>query len=799
MAVYDFLNNIPVGAWVQGTMATIDYYKQRINTDVLNHDIFTTKIPAMKDARFSSWYMGRAQSNIYAAAQKYFVENIPSTVPNTYVKLNSSGGMIRDQNFNTIFYDLTGKKVVAYMDIVPLSQILVDMRQPTYKFCYLNPVFGSMVSQAIRDPLDGANLGWGYGSCFLLCPELENDRENIAPALKEYNGDISGFVTVKDIRYYAVDKDGNRERLQYFMPTMPLIISGKTLCEDIGTFLQNNSSGSVYKKLTISEPYGLIQICLPADGVTRTPNPYPFQTGQGTDFSPGNRGYRCFGYTNSNLPIWLNDFYSITGENEIEVNIVGERNNAYYNIDLDGAVPRFSPWGKVHYMGIFAPNATHTTRYRFIDGNLFMYGGSNSGLYSGVAYAQDKQAFFDIFEDWGIYCTDNLDEALYGEIPDIIPQNPAGGNSGTDPELPDNGITDNEIPENIPKDDDNIIDDFVVETPNLTATNLCRSYVYNFNQVQSLFNWFCSKGYIENQSELFADKLSAIYGLMMFPFDLVQHDSAHTEATSTTTIVSVSEDIAGYILKDGYNTIVSGGYIEYLSYYGNFADWTHCKYTVYVPFGGVIDLPPSAVVNKRLTLDYCVDLLTGKATAVIKSYALGNDDLGVLIKLIPCQLGQLVPVQSSNFAQREISNTLTAVSMGATGVGMAASVAGSAAIGNPMGIINGALSGISSLVQQGVKSHFSQQLTYAATGALTPSTGFSLAQTAYLSISRARLVKPSNYKEMDGLPTSYFTTLESVSTGNNFIQCDNIQLDIPSANDNECAEIRALLSSGVYI
>lgn len=807
MAIFDFLNNIPASSWVRGTMSTIDYYKSQINGRVLNHPIFATKLPVVSDVKFGSWYMGKhtaAGTANQERAQTYFVENIPTNVPSRYVRTSSAGGLYRENNFNTYAAELNGRKVVAYLEIVPLTQLKTDARATNYEWCEMENFFGSFVTKHMSDTEAGGTntLGWGYGSSFKPCAPLTDDsRDNWNVHIKPYTRSLDDWYTVKSIQYYAVDADGNRERLQYYMPTMPMLVSGKIMAEDIMTFL-SDTPPATWKTLTSNEPYGLIQLCLPQDGVTSGGLAYPFRLQETTATQVGNRGLHSFPFYNNSAPNWLFSFYNLTSENELDctpTRALDATTRILYTI----SGMRFSfPWSDNMYMfGLFNPNITRTALYRFSLGQTALYSADVNPEYV-VGASPDKNAFFKIFEDWGIYCSDNLDEILYGEIPDIVPENPAGGDSGYDPDLPTTGSGgDNETIDEIPQNPDNIIDDFPVDTPNITAINLCNCYIYNFANVRALFNWFCSKGYIENQSELFADKLSAINGLMLFPFDFVNHDSGHVRASSTTTIVSVSEQIGGYELLDGYNTVISGGELTYLSYFGNFMDWTHCRYSLYVPYGGVVELPANAVVNRRLTVQYSVDLLTGQATAIVKSYSLNSDNLGILVKCIPCQIGHLIPVQSNNYAQREISNTMSAIAMTSNVINTAAGVA-TGGIGDG-GLTGGGvmtlLHGVETGVQQMAQREFSQQLTYTATGGISPATGLSLPQTPFLSISRKRPVNPSKFREMNGLPTAYYTILGDVSTGDNFVQCLNVFLDIPSAMENELNEIRSILANGVYI
>ena len=801
MAISDYLNNIPANSWVRGTMNTIAFYKRSINADILNSKVFYSEIVSLLDVRYNSWYMGRSpKANVNSAyrSQAMSLEYKPANIPTKYsISVNysagglapgrSTGGVYSEPDMlHTSFIDLTDKKIVAYLEVVPLTALKQDFSlSKKGAFCRTSPVAGGLIS----NPISGNNSSRIYCSSYSWLPWMTDDRTTyLADDTIE-----TTLLTVKTLRYFTVDKKtGERTELKGYSPTFPFVISGQRAATDIPI-----SSRDIPEVISFSEPKGVGQICLPSGfGALSNGQFYPFYlaTTDGSLFKYGNRGDKAFSAYNYGLLPWYGQFRNISEDVDYPV----EKLDSARAIDISNAPVVVAP-SNIQVVGLFAKGAgTGGQQYIYKEGAHYL-NTSADGLRLFQA-ASKVDEFIKVFNDWGIYASNDLDEILYGDIPDIVPENPSGGDSGLNPDLPTEGAGENNpYTEDIPNNPENLIDDFIVESPILTPANLCDSYVYNYSQVKELFNWFCSRGYIENQSELFADKLSAIYGLMLFPFDLVSHDTSHVSPTDKTTIVSVSENISGYILETGYNTIINGGSIEYLSYYGNFADWAMCKYSVYIPYGGVIEVPPSAVVNRRLRLQYATDLLTGKATAILKSYSLRDDELGVLIKLVPCQIGHLVPVQSSNYAQREVSNTLSAISMGSTILSTAVGIASSAVSGNAVGAVSAGISGVNQLVNAGANMAFNQQLSYCASGGISPTTGFAIAQAPYLSISRIRLATPSMYRTQNGIPTAYYTTLNAVSTGSNFVACDNVYLNTIRATSEEIEEIRSLLSSGVYI
>lgn len=812
MAISDYLNNIPAGDWQRGTMKTIDFYLDTVLSTLDNPNYSSGKFPHTTDVRFRSWYSGTCAYEAGRGTKGWYTTNVNSAdsinkLPERYRlaainTLHRYGGGLENQDgvgnsnyFNTKADDLTNKRLVVYIEYVPFSQFVSENKK--YKaFAKSYKYFGDYISGVRNETPNPDPFTYTPNSLFNYLIGISGyDNTTGKGTLSAIDvDDLSDYYVVKTLNYYSVDTGGNRVKLGS-QPTFPFLFSGVNL----NVYTSSSAVPFASSKRVLADVSGLTEIKLPLPSnasyasLWKTIGSYPLHFSAGGISVNGNvvdAFFREGGETNPFLP-YLGDYKAISYGTYTKQNGIVDINSTEITCPFE-----------MEY--IFC--SLYDVTYEHPIGRVFRENGQLMGQTDNT-HGVLQHVFTDfenlksIFADWGIYASDNIDEILYGEIPNIIPENPAGGESGIDPTLPNGGgVGDNVIPdpEKIPQDDKNIIDDFPVNPPILTQANLCDSYIYNYSQVRQLFKWFCSKGYIENQSELFADKLSAIYGLMMYPFDFVNHDGGHVTPTDTTTIVSVSENISGYILEYGYNTIINGGEITYFSYYGNYADWELCAYSIYIPYCGVTELPPSAVVNRRLTVQYAVDLLTGKATCIVKSYAI-DSDLGVLVKLIPCQIGNIVPIQSSNYAQREVSNTLSAISMATSAINGTASIINSARQHDKAGaVLNGIRMG-TQLIEQGANLAFNQRLTYCATGNASPSTGIALPQTPFLSISRKHLVKPTNYRNQNGIPTAYYATLSSLSTGNNFVQCENVYLDSIRATSVEINEIRSLLSNGIYI
>lgn len=432
---------------------------------------------------------------------------------------------------------------------------------------------------------------------------------------------------------------------------------------------------------------------------------------------------------------------------------------------------------------------------------------NNTDYYCNV----DTLGFFPVFKSfediqkyflhWGlnVFSEEQTEQAQTTppeDLPNHNPDIPAPG-FGTNPNIP-----------NVPGSADNGTDDFNDVIPTLSPSNLLSAYVYNFNSARRVLTWFTKSEFYDNLSRLFNDPLSAIISLKMYPLDFVKHDSNHVSAQGYTTIVNVTNDsISGYRIQEGYNTTIDGGSIDYKAYYGNFSDWSGATYNVYIPFYGIVSVPPSAVVNKHLTLKYALDYLSGEATAILRTGS-GSGN-GQLVGLYKCNLSFDVPITYDNYNQKVINTTLTALSglsgfiSGAQNLGSNIALGAATGGANAGGILSSAMGLTGNIANTGfnmLNQAVQTPLEMGAKGNISPLSAFSLPNTAYLLVSRKNLAIPATgYNSLVGSPSAYYGSVSGASGGgNNFVKITSIRLDFP-ATDSEKSELLNLLSDGIFI
>ena len=483
----------------------------------------------------------------------------------------------------------------------------------------------------------------------------------------------------------------------------------------------------------------------------------------------------------------------------------GVRN--FYNATLYIENPTF-PNEKMRLIGAF--NASNRNGNLEQDYGTFRVAPNLAGwTYVGnyQAARQSEYLTFDnedtihqMFDDWGIHLANSTDEAINMPIEDLVPPDWSDGST------PPSGFDYNPAPV-VPSNPSNKTDDFEIIQPNITTANFSSCLVFNYSNARSLMSWFTKEDFFRNLSALFENNpLSAIVALRLFPFDIVRRDTAHCTFHDTTTIVNVTnEAVPNYEILAGYNTIVFGGELSYEAYYGNFADWSATSYEVYIPFVGIQTLSPSIVVGKTLRLYYVVDLVSGDATAILKSYDpelnVFTPTNGQIALMQPCNISFEIPITYDNYAQQQLARTMAWIN---NGVQFGGSVVGgvvSAISGNPVGgagqIIGGGISAGVNLTD----TYLHTPLEQGAKGGMSPSCALSLPTNPYLLVHRkVQAIPASAWEKTAGKPSSYYGKISTAQNeSKNFVKVTQIKLDGIPASESELSEIITLLADGVYI
>lgn len=661
---------------------------------------------------------------------------------------------IDDFMSNRNIYKNTKAGVVALISVTTLGDYLSTYSNTYNYYSIIHNLSGVTINALTDGSFPSRN--WARGATVSISKTAPDDLNYSWSDV--YNvSDYADWLIITDIKYYMGDSLPRTANSSY-LPHC--VISG----------------ANVISYTTSSSPWQLYSVSTPEGGVI-------------IRFAPIARGVLTNCYINEYQEYDTLGWFDIF--NTPLICVGGVRKNMFDSPTTYTAVD----------CEVFAApyNSRNILLHNHAEGEIFndYYGGSaltNSGKWyagirataykaeQGLSIYKDMQSIVDMFSDWGLVVTTDKSIAESfptSQIPSEDGQPPAGYDTNDTP--------------NIDSYPDNSTVDFEVKKPLVNYNPAIDTNVMTAQSAGMLLNWLTTSSFLDNISRLFNEPLSAIIALRYYPFDITQHDGANVEQTSNITIVNVTCDtVGGYKLGDNYNTTVSGGSMEYTAYYGSYADWTNCRYQLYIPYVGIVDIAPSYVINRRLTIEYVVDFLSGKTTAIVKSYD-KDTNKGNIVLMRECSLSVDVPIVYSNYNQQQLTRTLSllsgvqSVANGAINGAMSGGGTG-AAIGAVTGLLGGAASA--------AQTYATTPLEMGAIGTIGSSGGYNMPQTAYLMISRRPLALPAaEYANIAGKSAGVYDTIGAVS---GFVKCECARVDI-NATEREKQEIMSLLASGVYV
>ena len=224
------------------------------------------------------------------------------------------------------------------------------------------------------------------------------------------------------------------------------------------------------------------------------------------------------------------------------------------------------------------------------------------------------------------------------------------------------------------------------------SSALTLSYILNGTALDYIQKQLIDPTFWSALGSLFAgDPTEGIISIRAYPFDFSTLPTSMSYDLTPVTSVSVPygkdiNDITGYIAKISnvrpirinFGTTINCDSINDLPPYA--------KYSMYLPFVGIIDLPnsvfPTQVKNFTIQGSYLIDLETGVATVTISDYSgYGFAFIG------DCQISRDIPINKSNAVERLGKYVNTAVKI----TGSAAAIAiGAGAMGATMGVLESA-------------------------------------------------------------------------------------------------------------
>ena len=218
------------------------------------------------------------------------------------------------------------------------------------------------------------------------------------------------------------------------------------------------------------------------------------------------------------------------------------------------------------------------------------------------------------------------------------------------------------------------------------------------------------------------------------------------------------------------------GTISLAEYYANFADFLeNCK--LYLPFIGFVPARPEWFKRGSLTVKYKFNVIDGSCIAYVLSTGKYVNNGG--------SNGTVVGQYSGNAIVRFPITGLNYASAASGLIGSAAGMASGFASGNLLGVAGSAVNAMTA------KPDIAQSNSYSATASMLG------VRRPFLVIERPVSSYAENYQHELGIPANVYETLGHLS---GFVKMENVHVDgISGATDQEKAEIKSLLASGVII
>lgn len=235
--------------------------------------------------------------------------------------------------------------------------------------------------------------------------------------------------------------------------------------------------------------------------------------------------------------------------------------------------------------------------------------------------------------------------------------------------------------------------------------------------------------------------------------------------------------------------------------YNDFRDYLNSSVSAFLPYCGTVELNPIEVIHNTLHCYYAIDFYTGECTAYITCTdgthewisAIKNGTIGVLIPITATNSGQISARHQSDNAKDSgliastMGNLFSAVANVATG-----NIVG--AVGNVVGIAqNDAQQRQMDAERQGRSAIMAPSLSGGSGAA-----AFYQPSCASVLVRRGTYArdKIANYPSTCAYPATTSGTLNSF---HGYTECYNVDVDKLNCNEEERAQVKMILESGVYL
>lgn len=361
--------------------------------------------------------------------------------------------------------------------------------------------------------------------------------------------------------------------------------------------------------------------------------------------------------------------------------------------------------------------------------------------------------------------TQNVDH-LYirnGKCGSVVRLHYGDPESGVDPSV----VGWNDDVREIPDDDFQQFDDDSSDIESDVSYNsnislLTSTYAMTEDNLKLLGKKLWDDSFLENISMINNSPIENILAVKSFPFPISGGTNKNVILGNVNMEITGNELPSTFIPRKTIGTFKVdkkfNGVLEWLNY--------HIEVICYLPYIGFVELNIKEILNKTVTLKYIYDVITGVCTACFYS---GDIEICKYSGTIAID----IPITASNRAQVEAGYITSAI-------GAIASLK----TRNWLGVAGSAFGALMN------QNHFTTK------GTPSPSCDSFDEQKAFVLIDYPVYYPPTNYAHDYGYPCNL-----SMNLGNckGFTKCANVDVDGLSCTEEERAELKRLLESGVYL
>ena len=302
------------------------------------------------------------------------------------------------------------------------------------------------------------------------------------------------------------------------------------------------------------------------------------------------------------------------------------------------------------------------------------------------------------------------------------------------------------------------------------------SYVMSGSKLEGFFQHLYSNTSVKD----FIDK--AIYGvgtdgiISLYAYPCVMDDSAYTSTNEqqielfgiglTTTAKKLTPNAYKIVDFGTFTHTPPNDFTQYEPY---------TSAELYLPYYGFVDIPVEFLYGAGISVKYMIDVVDGSSVIYVQDVFSSR-----YIKVVTCNIGEKVPITSSNAVQQS-RNMLSA--------GLNILTGSVSAVGGNMNSVASISNSLFSLAMNPLTMSGSQ---------FSPNLYKMMKYDPFVFITSKRDETPANFAHYHGKPMNEVRALSAL-IGSGYNEISDIFLNIPYMDYTEYEEIRSLLASGVIL